>query len=322
MSESERTRLFLDPWSADYLPSIQAENGETVEGNIQVETGVETVQWAPIARKQAPPGSAAFVDGVRRIEARIVGLPPQGIVHGIFATFATGATVVTAGAATFAGCRTARTLILTSGLNRTETLRVGNTELRFEGLSVPDANPDSLLLKLQALMREAEELLARSLSTEVVFLDGPLPFFHEPPGLIVGVVKTIHRLYLGPGHMELVTRLRTGERTPLFAVMSEGRNDRYSWYLRIAERRSIHHGFSGVIRLEASAAGGIDAAVALADMSAAFLPRFASSANRDSRAPQNLTVVGALEEHLRNQMGDATLIQRAIEKRISEGLML
>lgn len=121
--------------------------------------------------------------------------------------------------------------------------------------------------------------------------------------------------------MQLTEGLRVGERTPLFAI-SEGRKTRYSCYLRIAERRPIHHAFSGVIRLEANAAGGIADAIALAGMSGAFLPRFASSPNRDSRAPQNLTPVGALEQHLRNQMGDATLVQRAIERRISEGITI
>jgi hypothetical protein len=79
---------------------------------------------------------------------------------------------------------------------------------------------------------------------------------------------------------------------------------------------------SGIVRLEARAAGGIAKAVALAQMSSAYLPKFASTPARDPRAPQNLTPVGALEEHLRNRMGDATLIQRAIERRISEGFFL
>jgi uncharacterized protein len=119
----------------------------------------------------------------------------------------------------------------------------------------------------------------------------------------------------------LVFRLQTGERTPVFAIR-EGRKDRYSWYLRIGEGRPIHHGLAGIVRLEARGAAGLDTTVALANMSAGYLPRFASTPARDPRAPQNLTPVGALEEHLRNQMGDATLIQRAIERRISEGLFL
>ena len=79
---------------------------------------------------------------------------------------------------------------------------------------------------------------------------------------------------------------------------------------------------AGVIRLEVGAAVGLESARHLAGMSAAVLPRFASMAMRDARAPQNLVPVGALEEELRRRMGDPLLIRRAIEKRISEGVAL
>ena len=177
------------------------------------------------------------------------------------------------------------------------------------------------MLALQTAMRNAEAKLAETCSSGIVFLDGPLAYVTEPRGPIVGVVKAIHRLYLDAEHMALVFRLEKGERTPIFSIR-EGAKDRYSWYLRIGEGRPIHHALSGIVRLEARAAGGRDNAVALASISAAYLPRFASTPARDPRAPQNLTPVGALEEHLRNQMGDATLIQRAIERRISEGLFV
>jgi hypothetical protein len=292
----------------------------TIESDVLVDVSVETRHWAAIPAG-SPPESAAFIDGVRRLEARLVGLRDEGLIHGLFASYATGATVVTRMAATFGQCTTARRLVLSSGLLHTETLPIGKTDLRFEGIAVPDANPDALVLAVQRAMRESEQKLAREVSAPVVFLDGPLAFVTEPPGPVVGVVKTIHRLYLGRQHMDLAVGLRTTERTPVFAV-SEGGKTRYSWYLRIADRRATHHAFSGVMRLEASAAGGLDAAVRLAGLSAGFLPRFASSPNRDPRAPQNLTPVGALEQHLRNGMGDSTLIQRAIERRIAEGLTI
>jgi uncharacterized protein len=314
------TRLLLDPWSADYTGSVQADPTEPPQADVQIDAFVETRQWTAIPPGE-PPDSAAFIDGVRRLEARVIGVRKEGMVHGLFGSFATGATIVNPYTAQFAHCVPARRLILTSGLLRSEVFRIGNSELRFQGLSVPEGNPDALLLALQTAMREAEQTLARALPPPLVFLDGPIAFTTEAPGPIIGVVKTIHRLYLPPEQMEVALRLKTAERTPVFAIR-EGRKTRYSWYLRIAEGRPTHHAFSGVIRLEAGAAGGIDLALSLASLSAAFLPRFASSANRDPRAPQNLTPVGALEQHLRNQMGDATLIQRAIERRVSEGLTL
>lgn len=314
------TQLLLDPWSADYQASVQTGSVDPSQAEVQVDVSVETGRWSAVPAGSAPE-SAAFIDGVRRLEARLIGLRDDGLVHGLFGSYATGAALVTPTGAEFACCTTARRLLLSSGLLHTEVLQIGKIDLCFEGIAVPDPSADALVLALQGAMRGAEQKLARELHAPVVFLDGPLAFVTEPPGPVVGVVKTIHRLYLGREHMDLSLRLRTGERTPVFAV-SEGGKTRYSWYLRIAERRTTHHAFSGLMRLEASAASGLDAAVRLAGLSAGFLPRFASSPNRDPRAPQNLTPVGALEQHLRNGMGDPTLIQRAIERRIAEGLTI
>jgi hypothetical protein len=75
---------------------------------------------------------------------------------------------------------------------------------------------------------------------------------------------------------------------------------------------------AGVVRLEADAAMGLDAARELANFAAGMLPRFASQPGHDARAPQNLYPVGALETHLRHRLGDPMLIRRAIETRLSE----
>jgi hypothetical protein len=75
-------RLLLDPWSADYPGSVQADGGQTTESDVQIDTSVETRQWSPVPAGE-PPASAAFVDGVRRIEARVIGLRNGGMIHGI-----------------------------------------------------------------------------------------------------------------------------------------------------------------------------------------------------------------------------------------------
>jgi hypothetical protein len=314
------TRLLLDPWSADYSPSVQMDGDDDGTAPADLDLSVETAKWSA-QPPGVPPTSAWFIDGVRRLEARVLGWQSGEPVHGLFGSFATGATTIEASHASFASCVVERRLVFTSGLSSSTILRVGNIELSFTPLATVGTNPNDLVLALQNAMRHAEGNLAATCSAEIAFLDGPLAFVTEPEGPIASVIKTIHRLYLDPERMNLVLRLSTGERTPIFAVR-EGRKDRYSWYLRIGEARSTHHALSGIVRLEARAAGGIAKAVALAQMSSAYLPKFASTPARDPRAPQNLTPVGALEEHLRNRMGDATLIQRAIERRISEGFFL
>lgn len=314
------TRFLLDPWSSDFTASVQADGVDEATAAADIDPTVEALVWSAVP-PGTPPSSAWFVDGVRRLDARLVGWRSGDIVHGLFASFAVGAVVMSDGRATFGHCVAERRLILTSDARHSEVLQVGNAKLFFENLPNSGENPTDLVLALQTAMRNAEAKLAETCSSGIVFLDGPLAYVTEPRGPIVGVVKAIHRLYLDAEHMALVFRLEKGERTPIFSIR-EGAKDRYSWYLRIGEGRPIHHALSGIVRLEARAAGGRDNAVALASISAAYLPRFASTPARDPRAPQNLTPVGALEEHLRNQMGDATLIQRAIERRISEGLFV
>src|SRR5215204_3177801 len=130
MVANTRTRMLLDPWSADYEGSMQADSIDASQ-SVQVDVSVETRDWAAIPAG-SPPESAAFVDGVRRLEARLIGLRNEGLIHGLFASYATGATVVTPMSAAFAQCTTARRLLLTSGLLHTETLRIGHIDLRFE----------------------------------------------------------------------------------------------------------------------------------------------------------------------------------------------
>ena len=52
--------------------------------------------------------------------------------------------------------------------------------------------------------------------------------------------------------------------------------------------------------------------VALADLSQAMLPRFASAEYKDARAPQNLYPIAGLERELRRRLGDPRLLYRAL----------
>nr|BFE68778.1 hypothetical protein GCM10020092_020790 [Actinoplanes digitatis] len=50
----------------------------------------------------------------------------------------------------------------------------------------------------------------------------------------------------------------------------------------------------------------------LAEISSAVLPRFASSAYKDPRAPQNLVPIAGLERRLRGLLGDSRVLHRAL----------
>jgi hypothetical protein len=318
----------LDPWAAEYEASIQI--GEDVEP-AAVDLTVERAEWAavrPEGRTAAP--RIAFVDGVRRVEHRIlVGEPSSagpggrpagtnGTVFGLLGSFGVGAVRVD-GSARVAHEATGRVIVTGGGFAADPFLAYvsGGSPLRFEPRSEPENDPLAPVKGLQNAMRQSEAGLAERLAAEVdiVFLDGPLTFLTaNAAGAVVGFIKRQVRTYLEPRAHALLPRLATGERTPLFLIA--GRDPRYSWYLRIAKGRPIESSLTGVVRLEAPAVRGKDEALALADLSARELPRFASDAARDPRAPQNLYPIGGLEARLKHRLGDATVVRRAIEAQL------
>jgi hypothetical protein len=77
--------------------------------------------------------------------------------------------------------------------------------------------------------------------------------------------------------------------------------------------------WAGVARCECSADLAPAAAIELADVATATLPRFASDQYKDARAPQNLYPIGALERERRHRLGDQQLIYRALRAAAAEG---
>ncbi len=309
--------LRLDPWAAEYEASIQIAEDE--EG-ADVDPGVETSTWAAIVPSPAPrPRQLAFVDGVRRVEHRLLVSDGERTVFGLLGSYGVGAAVVEA-TAKVAHESIGRVVVVAGGLAIapfSAALPVGGRELVFEARTEAQNTPVAPVAGLQTAMREAEGRLAGRLAAEVevVVQDGPLSFLTSGVGgRVVGFVKRLQRQYLDPAHQSLLPRLGIGERTPLFLV--GGRQPRYSWYLRIAKGRAIEAALTGVVRAECPAGRGLAEARQLADLSARELPRFASDAARDPRAPQNLYPVGGLEARLKHLLGDPAVVRRAIEAQI------
>ncbi len=308
--------LRLDPWGAEYEGSIQLADEDEV---VPVDIRVESTAWVAVRPGPAPrPGRIAFVDGVRRVEHRLLIGDGERTVFGLLGSFGVGAVLV--GSAARVGHETiGRVVIAGGGLGLDPFVAPvdGRGSLLFEPRSEPETTPVAPVEGLQKAMRQQEASLAERLSAEVdvVFLDGPLTFLTAGAGgSVVGFVKRLLRSYLDPSAHALLPRLEVGERTPLFLI--PGREPRYSWYLRIARGRPIEAALTGVVRLEARAARGLDAARALADLSAREVPRFASDATRDPRAPQNLFPIGGLEARLKHLLGDAAVVRRAIEAQL------
>jgi hypothetical protein len=303
-------RIFVEGWSPTYGAPLDAAELAPAEGS--VDETVELDRWAPISGVDDGVESIAFVDGVRRIDARLTIDDPLGPVPGLCGTFAVGAVRWdrTAVRSVVADERVERWAVLAGG--RPEIFPAVDLQPPYETLTIADRDGDALLWALQTRMRAAEGQLAAELAADAfVFADGPLN--ELGPHQVVGTIKSHRVTYLSPERTAIVSRLGGGERTPLFAIKDFGR---YSWYVRIAAVPD-GHAWSGVVRCEASVHLPLEAVRTIADRTAAILPMLASEPHIDPRAPQNLVPIGALEHALRHRMGDPGLVYRALRAAVA-----
>jgi hypothetical protein len=309
-------RVRLDPWEPEYEGAVQVAGDEETPADI--DTQVESATWEAIRPAAATPGGPLyFVDGVRRIEHRILAETTERTLFGLLGSFAVGATRVAAGAAAIVGEHLERLCVAGGGLSLPPMevrLPSGGAPVVFQPRSVAENSPEAALQGLQNTMRECEAALAASLGDgdATVFLDGPLTFFTTTSAAVVGFVKRLLRSYLPPDKALLLRTLAIGQRTPIFLIKDVSRR-RYSWYARIASGRPIDSTLTGIVRLETSSGLDLQTVRRLADLGTAVLPRFASAHGRDPRAPQNLYPIAGLEQALRHRLGDTLLIRRAIE---------
>jgi hypothetical protein len=313
-------KLRIDPWDPGYGASVELETELDEVVGLDLEAEVKGPS-KPIPGPEAEEGiCCVFVDGVRRIDARLFAEENDRESPGLAGSWAVGAAWSTIPPEVKDIC-VGREVVLGDGLAPDPIeLRIGSYELNFSPSSVAGSGPLDPLRGLQNAMRQAEADLAKQILDSgfaaLVVCDGPLSYF--APGPTVGMVKRQSRTYLDSERAPILAELNAGERTPIFRL-GEQRLERFSWYLRLAERRAIDGAMAGVVRLEVAALGGLEGAQKLANLAGACLPRFASEPGRDPRAPQNLYPVGALEGVLRNRLGDATLIRRALEVHLLEG---
>jgi hypothetical protein len=312
----------LDPWQVDYGGELLLDDVEepAPDEGVALDVEVAPENWHPIRPAEAAlPAHLIFVDGVRRIEARLIVRRQERLCHGAFGSHAVGAVKVVDSAAVCDVPRIGRFIVIGSGESVGTSVPV-KTDLVYQPLSTSDTHPDAPLRALQENMRRDEERLGRDLTATdgaLVIADGPLTSEEASRAAVLGYIKRIFRLYLPRERLELLARLRAGERTPLFALRSSRRFVRFSWFMRLARPELADSQLTGIARLEVSETVGIEAARRLANASTVILPRFVPSRWRDPRSPQNLLPIGALEASLRRYMGDGRLIRRHIETLIA-----
>ncbi len=308
-------RLAVEAWAPEYgAPTDEtAITGDTDPVDATVE--VPLARWGP---RTPVPGTAradcvAFVDGVRRVDARVWVTDDDGVARqGICATYAAGVVACRGTTAALGGAEVRRAMFAPSEGSTAVATRHGT----YRHVPVPSDDPDRLAIALQDAMAELEHRVSAEAGLEalgedpdgLVVVDGPLRERIRLPRA-VGYVKTHRTPYLPPEVALVVGALAAGSRTPLFLI--GGRFARWSWYLRLPG--PVAHPWAGVVRGEVSADLNVAEAVVLADRLALMLPRFASVPQKDPRAPQNLFPIAGLERELRRRLGDPLLMLRALQ---------
>ena len=302
-------RYAVDAWAPEYGTAL--DEGVLDAGQVPVDTDVEVAadRWAPIAPAVRPAKRVLFVDGVRRIDARVWVTTDDGSRAGIAASYAAGV-VCCDGTARLDAAEVRRAVFSPVPDADVLTTRCGTyTPVLADGEGV-----DQLVAELQQQMRALERTVAAGLgSADLVVVDGPLsrPAVHGA----VGYIKTHQRPYLPPELAGVVTRLAPGERTPLFRTLT--REPRYAWYARLPGGDG--HPWAGVVRGETPGDLTPAAAQTLADVATVTWPRYASSSHKDPRAPQNLHPIAELERALRRRLGDPMFLYRSLRVAAAAG---
>jgi len=313
--------LRADPWMPEFGMGFQAAV-EDEQPDVHASPFVERDDWTEAIEGEpdAEPGPVWFVDGVRRVEIRLVADADGRRVPGLFGSHGVGS-VCSDGRATFGDHRIGRALVLGGGVQPDRVdVTIGRATLSFDPVTEEGTDPEQPLARLQAVMRKAEADLAAYLAAEtdrMVLVDGPFGVRVPTACPVVGVVKRFAHQYLGPEEESLIGKLVPGQRTPLFGLgPKEGLVDRYSWYSRLVPWRSPWHDHAGVVRCEVASGFGLAEAVEIAGRVARMLPRYAGRPS-DPRAPQNLAPVGGLESWLRHRLGHSGIIRRALMEHLA-----
>ena len=305
----------VDPWD----PSYGMAYGEEMAGESLQESSAELTldlelpadQWRPLDADPGVlvPGTILFLDGVRRIDARVWvhGAGPQPS-PGIAASYAAGLVCLN-GSARITDVTVERGLFTAAP----DAPDLDSRHAVYVASKAPGPGMDKLTLALQQHLSDAEVQLALLFRKEhpdandLLFVDGPLRG-RTHLDRTIGFIKTHHTTYLPPEQAAVVGELLPGQRTPAFGMGTSWR--RNSWYLRLPGTSGAP--WSGVVRLECSADLPVPEVTRLADLSALVLPPLASSPHKDPRAPQNLIPIGGLERELRRRLGDQQLLYRSL----------
>lgn len=302
----------VESWDPSYGVSADDSSLEAANDPVDLEVEVDAANWQPLTPDPVVSTPALlFIDGIRRIDARIWltpdvdGRPGTVAFPGVCATVAAGVVRSEGGEAKITQAEVERGLYTAAPGAGPICTQHATYQLR----PTIGEGDEPLHLAIHNHMIALETTLTvESSGSDIVVFDGPLRGRDTAAG--VGYIKTQHVQYLPPEQHAVVGQLAAGQRTPIFLI--GGRFARWSWYLRLPG--PVAHPLSGIVRLELPGLGTATDAATRADLISALLPRYASQPHKDTRAPQNLHPIAGLERELRRRLGDARLLERALRQ--------
>jgi hypothetical protein len=307
-------KLFVDAWDPSYGTGMeQAEDGPSESSSAKLDTEVEIPadSWSPIS----PPSTVAvpevvhLIDGVRRIDAHVSIDGDVQAYPGVAASYAAGSVTCDLKSRVAAIGTVGLRRGLFSAAPNLESLGAGASRYEAVLCESPDLKKLIGVLQQSVLALESDVSHKISRGDDLLVVDGPLRNRQDLPR-VLGYVKTHQKRYLPDRLYKVVGALQPGQRSPIFMLGTQW--NVYTWYLRLPGPPGS--AWAGIVRIECSTSLSIKAAVELADISAVALPRFASCAYKDPRAPQNLIPIAGLERRLRSMLGDARLLHRTLVK--------
>ena len=298
----------VEAWDPDYGTGGDADGLDPSTDVVDANLEMPAEAWAPIDPGHGEVSTVYFVDGVRRIDARIWVTDDSRVLPGSCATVAAGSVVCTPGKASIHELAVKRVVLTPPAETATS---IETTHGRYEHVTIATGSPEDLYLGIHEEMTrlETQTVPVVDIDDGLVVFDGPLR--GRTMDGSVGLIKTQHVQYLEGQPLGTVSELESGQRTPLFTIGS-GQFARASWYLRLPGPRT--HGWAGILRCEIPARPDLGAQVTIANRVSALLPRYASEPHKEQRAPQNLYPIAGLERALRARLGDQRLLQRALRE--------
>lgn len=283
-------------------------------------------EWRCIQPKaRTLPQKVYFIDGIQRTDANLLIERESVVVGGLCGSYAAGAVEVSLGVA----ANTTKPVI---GRKIFSTVRLPAARLSpalfYESHPAVVVREDrsereTLVSALRGEMVKAEERVLRSVVNDedaVYFRDGGIYYGQLNPSefhgkAIMGYIKSHNAQYLPRNLMaSVILALSPGERSPVFGT-TQGC---YSWYVRLPG--DVGHVWESIARVETmnGTDGALEHVLALADISCALLPLYATPMHIDPRAPVNLLPIRALERELRRRLGARAYIAREIRTKMAQ----